>query len=229
MPTKASDLNRRAWHHIVLFLLILAMLLFLPAWSLRFWQAWIYWLVFAIATIATSVYFLKHDPKLVERRLAIGPTAEQEPTQKIIMTVTSIGFLLLLVVPGFDYRWPWSAIPPWLVLVANGCVALGFVICFVVLKQNRYAAATVRVEAGQPVVSTGVYAIVRHPMYAGALLMLCFTPLALGSYWALLIAILLLPVLVWRLLDEENLLSRELPGYTQYCRKTRCRLIPLLW
>ena len=161
--------------------------------------------------------------------MAVGPTAEKEPAQKIIMTITSIGFLLLMVVPGFDYRWHWSAVPQWLVLAADGCIVASFVILFVVMKQNSYAAATIRVEADQPVISTGVYALVRHPMYAGALPLLVFTPLALGSYWALLVLIPLLPVLIWRLIDEERFLSRNLPGYDEYCRQTRYRLIPGVW
>jgi len=115
------------------------------------------------------------------------------------------------------------------VLAADGCVVASFVILFVVMKQNSYAAATIRVEADQPVISTGVYALIRHPMYAGALPLLVFTPLALGSYWALLVLIPLLPVLIWRLIDEERFLSRKLPGYDEYCRQTRYRLIPGVW
>ena len=176
-----------------------------------------------------SIYFLKHDPKLVERRMQIGPTAEQEPAQKIIMAIILSGFVVLLALPGFDYRWHWSAVPPWLVLTANVGVALSFGIFFVVLKQNSYAASTIRVEAGQPVVSTGAYAIVRHPLYSGALVLLTFTPLALGSYWTLLVLVPMVPVLAWRLLDEERFLKLNLPGYADYCRSIRFRLIPRIW
>jgi protein-S-isoprenylcysteine O-methyltransferase Ste14 len=119
--------------------------------------------------------------------------------------------------------------PPWLVLAANVVLALSFAIFFIVLKQNSYAASTIRVEADQPVVSTGLYAIVRHPLYSGALLLILVTPLALGSYWTLLVAFALIPVLMWRLLDEERFLKQNLPGYADYCRATRFRLIPLIW
>ena len=148
------------------------------------------------------------------------------PLLVIVMTITLAEFALLLVLPGLDYRWHWSAVPAWLVFAANAGVALSFWLFFVVLKQNSYAASTIRVEAGQPVISTGAYGIVRHPLYSGALLLLICTPLALGSYWSLLILLPTIPVLAWRLLDEERFLKQNLPGYADYCRVTRFRLIP---
>jgi protein-S-isoprenylcysteine O-methyltransferase Ste14 len=218
------DLRRSA-----LSVLALAALLFAPAGSLHFWEGWLYGFVFVAATTAMSIYFLRYDPALVERRMYVGPRAEQEPAQKIIMTIFSAEFVLLLALPGLDHRWHWSAVPVWLILAANAGVALSFGVFFVVLRQNSYAASTIRVETGQPVVSTGAYAIVRHPLYSGALLLLAFTPLALGSYWTLLVAIATVPALAWRLLDEERFLKRNLPGYADYCRVTRFRLIPGVW
>ena len=229
MADSVTDLNRRVWVQSALFVPVLAVVLFAPAGSLRFWQAWVYGIIFVAATAELGVYFLKHDPALVERRMTVGPTAEQEPAQKIIMAIMMIGVVLMMVLPGFDHRWHWSSVPTWLVLVADAGVVLSFIIFFVVMKQNSYAASTIRVEAGQPVVSTGAYAIVRHPMYAGALLLVGFTPLALGSYWTLLVLIPVLPVLAWRLLDEEKFLIRNLPGYADYCRTVRYRLIPGIW
>jgi protein-S-isoprenylcysteine O-methyltransferase Ste14 len=221
--------GREAWVRSAVGLLVLALVLFVPAGSLRFWQAWVFGFVFVSGSVAISIYFLKHDPKLIERRMRAGPAAEQEPAQKIIMTIILAEFLLLLAVPGFDYRWRWSAVPAWLVFAANAGVALSFCIFFVVLKQNSFAASTIRVEANQPVISTGVYAIVRHPLYSAALLLLICTPVALGSYWGLLIALAAIPVLAWRLLDEERFLKQNLPGYTDYCRATCFRLIPGMW
>ena len=224
-----STLNQRAWVRSVLSLVVFMATLFIPAGTLQFWPGWLYGFIFAASTTAISVYFLKHDPKLVERRMKVGPAAEQRPAQKIIMAITLAGFILLIVLPGLDYRWHWSYMPPWLVLAANVVLVLSFAICFIVLKQNSYAASTIRVEADQPVVSTGLYAIVRHPLYSGALLLMLVTPLALGSYWTLLVAFALIPVLMWRLLDEERFLKQNLPGYADYCRATRFRLIPLIW
>ena len=224
-----STLNQRAWVRSVLSLVVFMAMLFIPAGTLQFWPGWLYGFIFAASTTAISVYFLKHDPKLVERRMKVGPAAEQRPAQKIIMAITLAGFILLIVLPGLDYRWHWSSMPPWLVLAANVVLALSFAIFFIVLKQNSYAASTIRVEADQPVVSTGLYAIVRHPLYSGALLLMLVTPPALGSYWTLLVAFALIPVLMWRLLDEERFLKQNLPGYADYCRATRFRLIPLIW
>ena len=224
-----STLNRQAWARSAVSLVAFLAMLFIPAGALHFWPGWLYSFVFAAATTAISVYFLKHDPKLVERRMKVGPAAEQRPVQKIIMAITLAGFLLLMVLPGLDYRWHWSSVPTWLILAANVALALSFVIFFIVLKQNSYAASTIRVEADQPVVSTGLYAFVRHPLYSGALLLLLVTPLALGSCWTLLVAFALVPVLIWRLLDEERFLKQNLPGYADYCRATRFRLIPLIW
>ena len=226
---RMSTLNQQTWVRSAVSLVAFMAMLFIPAGTLRFWPGWLYAFVFSGATTIISVYFLKHDPKLVERRMKVGPGAEQRPTQKIIMAITLAGFILLIVLPGLDYRLHWSSVPPWLVLAANAVLALSFAIFFVVLKQNSYAASTIRIEADQPVVSTGLYAIVRHPLYSGALLLLLATPLALASYWTLLVALALIPVLAWRLLDEERFLKQNLPGYADYCRTTRFRLIPLIW
>lgn len=229
MEARSAALMRRTWLRQVLSLLIFAALLFAPAGTLRFWQAWLFGFIFVAASSAIGVYFLKHDPALIERRMTAGPAAEQEPAQKVIITAILIGFFLLIVLPGLDFRWHWSQVPTWLVLIANGGVAVSFVVFFVVMKQNSYAASTVRVEAGQPVISTGLYAVVRHPMYAGALLLTICVPLALGSYWSLLLLVPTIPVLAWRLLDEERLLKRNLPGYEAYCRRVRYRLVPGIW
>ena len=229
MATDRSELKRRGWRQTLLFLPIMGMMLFAPAGSLRFWPGWLFAFVFMSSSIAIGLYFSKHDPKLIERRMKAGPSAEKEPSQKVIIFLVIVAFVLLIAVPGLDYRWHWSEVPTWLVLVANGGVGLSFAIFFVVLKQNSYAASTITVEPGQPVVSTGVYAFIRHPMYAGALLLIGVTPLALGSYWGLLVGVAALPVLIWRLLDEERILARDLPGYIDYCRQVRYRLIPGIW
>lgn len=229
MTASASNLGRRAWLQSALGVPILAAVLFIPAGTLHYWQGWLFGVVFVVTTSALGLYFLKHDPALVKRRMAVGPTAEREPAQKIIMTILSISFLLMMIIPGLDHRWHWSSVPVWLVLLANAGIILSFVIFFVVMKQNSYAAATIKVEAGQPLVSTGIYAAVRHPMYSGALILMICMPLALGSYWTLLILIPALPVLIWRILNEENVLKRDLAGYADYCRKVRYRLIPGLW
>ena len=229
MATTTSGLTQHAVRRSVLGMLFLAVVLFAPAGTLEFWPAWIYGFVFVAGTGALSIYFLLYDPALIRRRLHAGPGAETEPAQKIIINLVLAGFLLLMIIPGLDYRWQWSNVPAWLILVSNDIVALSFAVFFFVMKQNSFAASTVTVEPNQPVVSTGLYGVVRHPMYSGALLLVIFTPLALGSYWGLLVVALVIPALIWRLLDEERFLKLNLPGYTDYCRKVRFRLIPYLW
>jgi protein-S-isoprenylcysteine O-methyltransferase Ste14 len=229
MTTDIREIKRRGRRRTIAFIPILGLMLFAPAGSLRLWQGWLFGLVFLTSSIAIGLYFSKHDPKLIERRMKAGPAAETEASQKVIIFLVIVAFALLVIVPGFDHRWRWSDVPTWLALAANGMVGLSFAVFFVVLKQNSYAASTITVEPEQPVVSIGVYAVVRHPMYAGALLLIGFTPLALGSYWALLVSLAALPILLWRLLDEERVLARDLPGYVDYCRRVHYRLIPGIW
>jgi protein-S-isoprenylcysteine O-methyltransferase Ste14 len=224
-----SDLSRKAFTGLAQFTAAMALLLFLAAWTLRYWQGWLFLIVFCSACAVTTLYFLRTDPKLVERRMAVGPAAETEPAQKRIMAITSVGFFLLMLVPALDFRWHWSSVPVWLVIAGDLGVAVSFYLIVLVLRQNSFAAATIRVEANQTLVTTGAYAIVRHPMYAAALPLFFFTPLALGSYWGLLVAVAIVPALTWRLLDEENYLVRHLPGYAAYRERTRYRLIPWVW
>jgi protein-S-isoprenylcysteine O-methyltransferase Ste14 len=139
------------------------------------------------------------------------------------------GFVLLLIVPALDYRFEGATVPDWLALLGDAGIVASFILFFFVMKQNSYAAASVRVEAGQPVISAGLYGIVRHPMYSGALVLLVCLPLSLGSYRSLLLLIALVPILAWRLLDEERVLRRDLPGYAEYCERVRFRLVPFIW
>jgi protein-S-isoprenylcysteine O-methyltransferase Ste14 len=207
----------------------MGLLLFLPAWSLRWWQAWLYWVVFIGASLFVTLYFLRRDPDLIERRLAAGPVAEPERSQKALQSALSIVFAALLAVPGFDHRLHWSAVPLPLTLVADAFVAAGFWLIFRVFRENSFASNTVRVEPGQEVMSTGPYSLIRHPMYAGGLVLLLFTPLALGSWWAFIPGVLLCGGVVIRLLGEERLLTAHLGGYAEYRQKVPHRLIPFVW
>jgi protein-S-isoprenylcysteine O-methyltransferase Ste14 len=204
----------------------MGLLLFVPAGTARYWQAWIYLAVFFGSSLLITLYLMKKDPALLKRRLSGGPTAEKEKTQKIIMFFTTIGFIALLVVPALDHRFGWSRVPFYIVIAGDLLTALGFYIVFLVYKENTFAFATIRVACDQKVISTGPYAVLRHPMYAGSSLYLLGMPLALGSYWGLLVIAAAMPFLIWRLLDEERFLSKNLQGYTEYCAKVRWRLIP---
>jgi protein-S-isoprenylcysteine O-methyltransferase Ste14 len=224
-----NSLNVRAFRSTVLGAIAMAALLFVPAGTLDYWQAWLFIAVFAGASSAIGIYLALKDPKLLERRMKVGPAAEKEKTQKVIMSFAMAGFIALLIFPAFDHRFGWSKLPPYVVLAGDALVALGFFLTFLVLKENRYAASTIQIVEGQTVISSGPYAIVRHPMYAGALVMLLGIPLALGSWWGLCALLFIVPVLIWRLLDEERLLRKELPGYVEYTRKVPYRLVPYLW
>jgi len=158
-----------------------------------------------------------------------GPFAEKEPVQKIIMVFTSLGFIGLLIVPALDHRFAWSHIPAFAVLAGDALVALGLLGVFFVFRENSFASATIELAQDQRVISSGPYALVRHPMYLAGLVMMLGMPIALGSVWGLLVVVAMIPALIWRLLDEEKFLARKLPGYVEYQNKTRYRLIPLVW
>jgi len=224
-----NALHFRALLSTLLGALVMAALLLIPAGTLDYWQASVFIAIFAGASSALGIYLAINDPQLLARRLQVGPTAEQEPRQKIIMVLALGGFLALLVVPAFDRRFGWSPVPPVVAVAGDVLVALGFLVTFFVCKVNSYAASTIQIAEGQTVISTGPYALVRHPMYAGVLVMLVGVPLALGSWVGLGVVALLLPVLFWRLLEEEKFLAKHLPGYTDYQGKVRHRLIPYIW
>jgi protein-S-isoprenylcysteine O-methyltransferase Ste14 len=222
-------LNAKAWLSLFVLAVVMGLLLFLPAGTVRYWQAWLYLSTFACASGLTTLYLVRRDPALLERRMSGGPTAEKRATQKLIMLFVSVAFVALLVVPALDRRFGWSRVPTGVVVLGDLLVAAGFYVIFLVYRENTYTSATIEVAEGQKVVSTGPYALVRHPMYAGGSLYLAATPLALGSYWGLLAFASMLPFLIWRLLDEERFLAVDLPGYSEYQKKVRHRLVPFVW
>ena len=224
-----KNLGAKAWLSLALLAAVMGLLLFVPAGTAHYWQGWVYLALFVGASALTTLYLLKRDRALLERRMRGGPTAEKRPMQRFIMICTSIGFVALLVVPGLDRRFGWSEVPLALVIVGDALVAIGLSLIFVVYRENTFTSATIEVAENQKVVSTGPYAIVRHPMYASALLYLVGAPLALGSYWGLVPIAAMLPFLIWRLFDEEAFLVKNLPGYAEYRTRVRHRLIPFIW
>jgi protein-S-isoprenylcysteine O-methyltransferase Ste14 len=224
-----NHLSLRALRSSVLGMLTLAALLFVPAGTLRYWQGWAFASVFVATSVAFTVYLAWYDPELLRRRMRAGASQEQEPVQKIVIRFITIGFILLIVVSTLDYRFGWSRAPWYVAVAGDMLVALGFFCFYRVMRVNSFAASTVRVEEGQRVVSTGPYAWVRHPMYSGAFVLLTGMPLALGSWWGLLVTPLFVPIFVLRILNEEDVLARELPGYAAYQQQVRYRLIPFVW
>jgi len=205
---------------------VLGALLFIPAGSLRFWQGWVYIATSFVPGLLAFTYFYKHDPQLIERRMQFR---EKVREQKRIMALVYVAWSFAFVLPGLDHRFGWSHSPLWLTIFSQAVALCGFGMTLWVMKVNRFASRTIEVEPGQELISSGPYRIVRHPMYLGGCAMWLFTPLALGSYLTLPAFVLLIPLIVFRLLNEEKVLRQELPGYSEYCLHTRFRLVPFLW
>ena len=213
----------------VFLMLVLAMALFIPAGGITFWQAWAYLSVFAGCTILITLYLIKNDRELLAGRVKAGPVAEPKRSQQILQSLASLFFIGLFIIPGLDFRFHWSNISAILSLIADGFVVIGFFMVFLVFKENSYTRGTIEVTSGQKVITTGPYHLVRHPMYAGAMLLIIFTPFALGSWVAVPFAIPLILVIIARLLEEEKILVADLGGYKEYQQKVRYRLIPFIW
>ena len=210
-------------------LAVLGSLLFLPAGTLNYWQAWVFIGVFTAATIIPSIYLARTNPAALRRRMRGGPLAEGRAIQKVVIIGAFLDLFAMVVLSVFDHRMGWSSVPAWLCLLGDVLIAAGIGFAMLVIVQNNYAAATVTVEAGQFVASRGVYKFVRHPMYVGNVIMMVGIPLALGSYWGLLLVIPGVLVLVSRILDEEKMLTQELGGYREYTQRVRYRLLPYVW
>ena len=219
-------LNVKAWLANFFLALVVGVLIFATAGTVAYWQGWLFLAAFFGASAVIGVHLSKHDPPLLRRRLAGGPLAEHEASQKIIMLFASLGFLSLLLVPALDHRFGWSSVPVPIVIAGDLLIVAGFAVVLRVFQENTFASARIEIAEQQRVITTGPYALVRHPMYAGAFLYLLGMPLALGSFWGLVALVPMMAVIIWRLLDEEALLARRLPGYVDYLRSVRWRLIP---
>jgi protein-S-isoprenylcysteine O-methyltransferase Ste14 len=204
-------------------------LLFLPAGTFAYWQAWVFIAVFATVTAGPTVYWALRTPEVLQRRMQTGPTAETRPAQKFAIVGLFVVFVATLVVSAFDHRFGWSSVPTAVSVVGAALVALGLGLSMVVVQQNSYASSNITVESDQKVISTGLYGVVRHPMYFASLIMMAATPLALGSYWGLVVLIPSLAVFAVRILDEEKMLNEELDGYREYTHRVHARLVPYVW
>jgi protein-S-isoprenylcysteine O-methyltransferase Ste14 len=224
-----KDLNKKAFGGLLWLLIVMALSLFLLAGTLNYWQAWTFLAVFFGSVFAITLYLMKRDPKLLERRVNAGPSAEKEKGQKIIQILASTAFIAIIVFPAVDHRLGLSTTPAYVVITGDILVAVGLLIVFLVFKENTFTSAIIEVDADQRVISTGPYAHVRHPMYIGALIMLLGVPLALGSWWGLFAIIPMVLVIISRLVGEEQFLARNLPGYSEYQNRVRYRLIPHIW
>ncbi|MGH3674661.1 MAG: methyltransferase family protein [Mycobacterium sp.] len=210
-------------------LVVFGVLVFWPAGTFDYWQGWAFIAVFAVATLIPSVYLAVRNPEALRRRMQAGPGAETRPMQKVVSAAAFGSLAALMVISALDFRFKWSAVPAAVSVVGDVLVAVGLTIAMLVTIQNGYAAANVTVESGQQLSSTGWYGFVRHPMYFGNVIMMFGVPLALGSYWGLLVVIAGVGMLAVRIRDEEALLTQELAGYREYMQKVHCRLVPYVW
>jgi protein-S-isoprenylcysteine O-methyltransferase Ste14 len=224
-----TNLAIKAFGGLLFLIIAMAAALFLSAWTLSYWQGWLFLSVFFVSVLAITIYLMKTDPKLLHRRVKAGPGNEEEKSQKIIQSIAQMAFISVLIIPAIDHRFAWSVVPTFVVIAGDVLVALGLLIVFLVFKENSLTSATIEVGEEQEVISTGPYVFVRHPMYSGALIMLLGVPLALGSWWGLLTIIPMKIVIIFRLLDEERFLTKNLPGYLEYKDKVSYRLAPLIW
>ena len=210
-------------------LVVFGLLVFWPAGTFDYWQGWAFIAVFAASTMIPSLYLAAKNPAALERRMQAGPAAETRPLQKLIISFAFVSLGATIVVSALDFRFGWSSVPAAISVTGDVLVALGLGISMIVTIQNGYAAANVKVESGQDLVSTGLYGVVRHPMYFGNVVLMIGIPLALGSYWGLLFVIPGLAVLATRILDEEKVLTQQLAGYRDYAQRVHYRLVPYVW
>ena len=208
---------------------VFLLLVFWPAGTFDYWRGWAFITVFAAATLLPSTYLAATNPAALKRRMQVLPAAETRPLQKVIITIAFLSIGAMIVVSALDFRFGWSSVPAAVSVVGDVLVAVGLLIAMITTIQNGYAAANIKVESDQTVVSTGFYALVRHPMYFGNVVMMIGVPLALGSYWGLLFVVPGLAVLATRILDEEKVLAHELTGYREYEQRVHYRLVPYVW
>ena len=209
--------------------LLLGLLIFLPAGTFNYWQAWVIIAVFMVTVTIFGLYFSIKDPALMERRKQAGPVAEQSTLQKIVATLAFASLVGLFILGGLDHRFGWSHMPSFIAWAGDVLVVVSFLLYTLVFKANSFGASNIRVEEKQSVASTGPYALVRHPMYTVGVVLFAGIALGLGSWWTLLLIVVAVPVLILRILDEEKVLEKDLAGYKEYEQKVRYRLVPYLW
>jgi protein-S-isoprenylcysteine O-methyltransferase Ste14 len=224
-----NPVNKKAFGGLLRLIFFMAAVLFLSAKTFSYWQAWVFLAVFFIGVLVITVYLINKDPKLLERRIKGGSAAETRRSQKIIQFLAAIAFIAIFILSALDHRFAWSVVPVYLVVVGDFLVALGLLAVFFVFRENSYASATIEIVTEQRLITTGPYALVRHPMYSGAFVMLAGVPLALGSWWGLFAVIPIIVVIIWRLIDEEKFLQINLAGYPGYLGKVKYRLLPFIW
>jgi len=224
-----AEVNRSALIGLLRLFVSMLLMVFLPAWTVHYWQGWVCLLIFFASAVGITVYLARRNPALLARRIKAGAKAESTRIQKVIQFFAAIAFVSLFVLSALDHRFGWSRVPIALEIAGDILIALGFAYVFWVFKVNSFTSGVIEVAPGQRVITYGPYAMVRHPMYLGSLVMLFGIPLSLGSFWGLLTIFFMATVIILRLLDEERFLAKSLDGYGAYIKQVRYRLAPFVW
>ena len=207
-------------------LLLVGLLIFLPAGTVGYLHGWLLIGLLFVPMLIAGLVMLKKAPEFLEKRLDVK---EKQSTQKGVLALSGLMFIAGFVVAGLDHRYSWSRMPLWVTVMAAVLFLAAYVLYAEVMGENAYLSRTIKVEQGQTVVDTGLYGIVRHPMYMATILLFLMIPLVLGSWYALIAFACYPAIIIVRLKDEEDLLTRELPGYAEYKKKVKYRIIPFIW
>lgn len=206
--------------------ILVGALVFLPAGTLRFFGGWLFMALMFVPMLVMGIVMLLKAPELLKSRL---DGKEKRGAQKGVVDFSAFMFLVGFLVSGFDFRFGWSSVPEWLVALSSVVFFISYLMYAEVMRENAYLSRTVKVFEGQKVVDTGLYAIVRHPMYTATILMFLSIPVILGSWYSLFIFLVYPVVIVVRIKDEEKLLTNELLGYSEYKQKVRYKILPFIW
>lgn len=208
--------------------IVIGAVLSLIAWTFDYWQAWVFAILFNLGTASQGIYLFIKDPELLERRKQVAPE-DESTTERFLIIFGLLSLICLIIFSAIDYRFGWSYISVFVTLVGDSLIILSFIFYYFVFMENSFAASSIRTFEGQSVISTGLYAIIRHPKYVGDIILIAGIPLALGSWWGLTFLLVTIPSLAWRILDEEKLLKKNLPDYSEYMKEVHFRLLPYIW
>ena len=206
--------------------ILVGAILFLPAWSFFYWNAWLFMGILFVPMFIAGIVMLGKNPELLQKRL---DAKEKESEQKSVVALSGLMFLAAFIVAGLDWRFGWTNMPNWVVWVATGLFMLSYLLYAEVLRENTYLSRTIEVQEDQKVIDTGLYGIVRHPMYMATLVLFLSMPLVLGSLYSFIIMLVYIPIIAKRIRNEEKVLEEGLPGYKDYKQKVKYKVIPFIW
>lgn len=226
MPWRRKNSSHKAISKYLLGVILVGTILFLPAWSFSYWNAWLFMGILFVPMFIAGIVMLGKNPELLQKRL---DAKEKEAEQKSVVASSGLMFLASFIVAGLDWRFGWTNLPNWMVWAATGLFLLSYVLYAEVLRENTYLSRTIEVQENQKVIDTGLYGIVRHPMYMATMVLFLSMPLVLGSMYSFIIMLAYIPIIAKRIRNEEKVLEESLPGYKEYKQKVKYKVIPFIW